>query len=85
MLSDMFFALFGQQCAQLPNKYNSGHMKDFLDNGLRDYSVLPTLYAISVLHHLDLKTHFDNHCIFSESMFVLLEKKERNYKVNWIA
>lgn len=50
-------------------------MKDFLDSGLQDYSAVPTLYAISVLHHLDLKTHFDNHCIFSESMFVLLEKK----------
>lgn len=54
------------------------HMKDPLNNGKTWFQCfVPTLYAISVLRHLDLKTHFDNHCIFSESVFVLLEKKEK--------
>lgn len=54
-------------------------MKDVLDNGLPDYSALyQTLHEIAVLRHLDLKTHLDNHCIFSESMFVLLEKKKKS-------
>lgn len=58
--------------------------KDFLDNGKTWLQCfIPTLYAISVLRHLDLKTHFDNYCILFGSMCVLLEK--RNYKVNWIA
>lgn len=84
----MIFVHYGQWCAQLPKRYESRHMKDLLDNGKTWLQCfVPTLYAISVLRHLDLKTHFDNHCIFSESMFVLLEKNknERNYKVNWIA
>lgn len=52
-------------------------MKDFPDNGKTLLQCfIPTLYAISVLRHLDLKTNVDNHCILSESMCVLLEKKE---------
>lgn len=74
----MIFVHYGQWCAQLPKSYESGHMKDLLGNGKTWLQCfVPTLYAISVLRHLDLKTHFDNHCIFSESMFVLLEKKQK--------
>lgn len=40
---------------------------------------MPELHALSVLCHLDLKTHFVNHCILSESefMFVLLETRKK--------
>lgn len=70
-----FLSFFGQWCTQQPNMYDSGDMKDFLNNGMTWLQCfVPTLYAISVLRHLDLKTHFDNHCILSESMCVLLEK-----------
>lgn len=61
----------------MAKKSLTGCVKGFLDEGAQHYKASYRHYSVPVVGRLDLKTLFDSHCIFSESMFVLLENKTK--------